>query len=345
MLAVRFIPARAGNADASTAVAASSTVHPRAGGEREENITERDVQYGSSPRGRGTRGLIPAPYSLTRFIPARAGNARDGMVVRILADGSSPRGRGTPDRRAGPRLSRRFIPARAGNAPFCWRTMRTCSVHPRAGGERAGEVSSGVGESGSSPRGRGTRSGLGSRMGCPGFIPARAGNALIAAWRPVSTFGSSPRGRGTLRPARDHQIQERFIPARAGNAARRYRRPRLSPVHPRAGGERPGTTPTYGASIGSSPRGRGTLGAQVDHRPALRFIPARAGNAFAAVSRTECSSVHPRAGGERSAVVGSSPAAFGSSPRGRGTQRRWKLRWLRQRFIPARAGNAAWSTR
>ena len=91
---------------------------------------------------------------------------------------------------------------------------------------------------------------------------------------------------------------------------------------------------------GSSPRGRGTPG----HRPKIigdfRFIPARAGNASDLPEAKEESSVHPRAGGERTRVPARPSISTGSSPRGRGTRSRGRRRAGRLRFIPARAGNA-----
>lgn len=62
------------------------------------------------------------------------------------------------------------------------------------------------------------------------------------------------------------------MPAMTGEAA-------PAPVHLRAGGERPKGDLIDYIAIGSSPRGRGTLGRQdaVGHR--TRFIPAWAGNA------------------------------------------------------------------
>ena len=173
--AARFIPARAGNTLPRVRGAALGTVHPRAGGEHLNGLTDQGYAPGSSPRGRGTpRGIGRAQRS-RRFIPARAGNTtwrslrparssvhpraggehdlgislavegngssprgrehRAGRTRSRISSGSSPRGRGTPRARYEAQPARRFIPARAGNTRR--RSSARCgsAVHPRAGGE------------------------------------------------------------------------------------------------------------------------------------------------------------------------------------------------------------------
>jgi hypothetical protein len=113
---IRFIPARAGNAKRLSTGQPQHSVHPRACGERSRLDLPEIHTIGSSPRVRGTRGLIPRTYFRDRFIPARAGNAqagafearfrpvhpracgeREGSMVPKASDiGSSPRVRGTP---------------------------------------------------------------------------------------------------------------------------------------------------------------------------------------------------------------------------------------------------------
>ena len=215
--------------------------------------------------------------------------------------------------------------------------------------------------SGSSPRGRGTRAlGLAAELEHR-FIPARAGNAAsrscppcrasvhpraggerrgIALADPVRT-GSSPRGRGTHRACACDGNEPRFIPARAGNASLHPHCPVPGSVHPRAGGERYGGSRKIATFGGSSPRGRGTLQATQGGIDALRFIPARAGNAVRPCSPRAAWTVHPRAGGERFALVTGASPATGSSPRGRGTPAGDGRDGAGVRFIPARAGNAS----
>ncbi len=73
----------------------------------------------------------------------------------------------------------------------------------------------------------------------------------------------------------------------------------MRPVHPRVCGERPIRLAEAALYAGSSPRVRGTL--KVDQRvlPAVRFIPACAGNARMRLLMGSNHPVHPRVCGER----------------------------------------------
>ena len=196
---------------------------------------------------------------------------------------------------------------------------RTTPVHPRASGER-----------------------LRSRPLAPAphrFIPARAGNAghrhalpgsssvhprasgerWGAQRNPSHRCGSSPRERGTPSDADRNGCPIRFIPARAGNARRHDLSQHPRPVHPRASGERGGSFTDPVGVAGSSPRERGTLNAMRNREQIHRFIPARAGNAFAQETGIAAASVHPRASGERDYPDERTIHIGGSSPRERGT--------------------------
>ena len=156
----------------------SGAVHPRVGGEHVMALRFTPFGIGSSPRGRGTRDGVFNPDGSPRFIPAWAGNtlidagASDDLAVhprvggehctasrsRYRPTGSSPRGRGTllPGRLAeGPV---RFIPAWAGNTSRPDALLLLVPVHPRVGGEHQRMRCLHCRISGSSPRGRGTRS-------------------------------------------------------------------------------------------------------------------------------------------------------------------------------------------
>ena len=71
----RFIPAPAGNSRPGRRSQARATVHPRACGEQLYFIPSSRIATGSSPRLRGTGGMGEFLSSLTRFIPAPAGNS------------------------------------------------------------------------------------------------------------------------------------------------------------------------------------------------------------------------------------------------------------------------------
>jgi len=89
----RFIPARAGNTHRPPNRQSLQPVHPRTRGEH--YCTERgwDMDNGSSPHARGTRGSTWSIKGVWWFIPARAGN-----TSRRLRRGSTtpvhPRTRG-----------------------------------------------------------------------------------------------------------------------------------------------------------------------------------------------------------------------------------------------------------
>ena len=117
----RFIPAWAGNTAQGLPSRCRSPVHPRVGGEHENDLRTLRTRAGSSPRGRGTPGRGPIGCAAERFIPAWAGNTRttspttndppvhprvggehgaDPLHLEQVA-GSSPRGRGTRSRATG----------------------------------------------------------------------------------------------------------------------------------------------------------------------------------------------------------------------------------------------------
>ena len=91
----RFIPARAGNTVPNGLFSPNAAVHPRSRGEHATptpNVWEDD---GSSPLARGTRRCSVSPATISRFIPARAGNTPLGTASSFLLHGSSPLARGT----------------------------------------------------------------------------------------------------------------------------------------------------------------------------------------------------------------------------------------------------------
>ncbi len=192
----RFIPARAGNTMAETALIKLPTVHPRAGGEHRLMRFLSLTTNGSSPRGRGTLQALQIFDRRIRFIPARAGNTRDELRcsracsvhpraggehlkksnAANLEIGSSPRGRGTLLVLGRRTWRYRFIPARAGNTFEAGGMSAVTTVHPRAGGEHNLGDSAALPVAGSSPRGRGTLKESTWKRHTYRFIPARAGN-------------------------------------------------------------------------------------------------------------------------------------------------------------------------
>ena len=114
-VAVRFIPACAGNATSGFVIWLWWAVHPRVCGERRRCEGAVRLSRGSSPRVRGTRDPSTRWCATRRFIPACAGNAQpivhdvawwpvhprvcgerpDHVVQGARSYGSSPRVRGT----------------------------------------------------------------------------------------------------------------------------------------------------------------------------------------------------------------------------------------------------------
>ena len=200
---------------------------------------------------------------MPRFIPACAGNRQ---VNDMMVSGPSvhPRVcRGTAvDRDVRP-VCVRFIPACAGNSHEIGPSGNRDAVHPRVCGEQCTATHCAGNWNGSSPRVRGTDTGLSRRSGTLRFIPACAGNSLTVytvnvvgsvhprvcgeqlnyGSRALHIDGSSPRVRGTEEIADLHQHLQRFIPACAGNRPVSRHSNCHNPVHPRVCGEQACITP------------------------------------------------------------------------------------------------------
>ncbi len=239
------------------------------------------------------------------------------------------------------------------------------AVHPRGRGEHYTDTGTAFLCGGSSPRARGTRRADGQTIKRSRFIPAGAGNTPSAATttsRPTVhprgcgehqrhsfprsfVTGSSPRVRGTRTRCRVFPARFRFIPAGAGNT-RRFKNPvMLTTVHPRGCGEHSRISPGSPGCFGSSPRVRGTPGQQHGDYCQARFIPAGAGNTPPMASSTPRRAVHPRGCGEHSAPSAPCVRPGGSSPRVRGTPSAHAIQNGLVRFIPAGAGNTAFTSR
>ena len=108
---------------------------------------------------------------------------------------------------------------------------------------------------------------------------------------------------------------------------------------PRACGEHPTAFACVPIASGLSPLARGTLLPNAPFINTSRFIPAGAGNTAVTMTRPAPSSVYPRWRGEHDSAGVTVSNSAGLSPLARGT-RYWRVRNnLRQRFIPAGAGN------
>ena len=196
----------------------TKTVYPRWRGELDSMATVTACPGGLSPLARGTPPLRSSTRSISRFIPAGAGNSRSILLalfrlavyprwrgelciktgVKNFAVGLSPLARGTRTRDAPRFVGTRFIPAGAGNSHHDARATRQGSVYPRWRGELISPgISCSRGRS-LSPLARGTLFMRGSKSPRRRFIPAGAGNSgesgCVHQWSSVY-----PRWRGELR--------------------------------------------------------------------------------------------------------------------------------------------------
>ena len=294
-------------------------VHPRARGEHARRARSANFQWRFIPAHAGNTSRARWLGQVRSVHPRARGEHRPPCEhVRGLY-GSSPRTRGTRvPQHLGDRVSR-FIPAHAGNTRPRTGSHRASAVHPRARGEHDTATRQRSRVHGSSPRTRGTRSAPRRRLPPTRFIPAHAGNTLVAergcGAPPVHprargehrhgatgghvTNGSSPRTRGTHARESDRLSELRFIPAHAGNTSSSRASARACSVHPRARGEHATEC--------------------VCNRAGIRFIPAHAGNTVSKVAGADAETVHPRARGEHVSVSAAANRSCGSSPRTRGT--------------------------
>ena len=358
----RFIPACAGNSRVRDAIVRVRPVHPRVCGELPNCGGFGAWPRTSSPRVRGTPPNPNPQTEKDRFIPACAGNSPPDKgkypswtvhprvcgelpntpASKSLACGSSPRVRGTHILERCILARHRFIPACAGNSRPVLERPSSFAVHPRVCGELPRCIMAEYTRTGSSPRVRGTHLTAVFMECAERFIPACAGNSYGADLDVALSDGSSPRVRGTRRDPARRRRRQRFIPACAGNSAVALRRGEIVAVHPRVCGELSCSVVRISSFAGSSPRVRGTRGADraaasgppvhprvcgelALHRDrprrVVRFIPACAGNS----DRAE----------------GHAATDHGSSPRVRGTRRHPPHHHPHVRFIPACAGNSS----
>ena len=231
--------------------------------------------------------------------PRGCGEQFTTTVASSSANGSSPRVRGTVAPASDGCGQFRVIPAGAGNR-CSWPGFRRINAgHPRGCGEQIRARCAVFGNSGSSPRVRGTEGQADVARDPVRVIPAGAGNSArrvprhgrgsghprgcgeqaSRSIRCTSGDGSSPRVRGTavadpvarlgnrVIPAgagnraqdQPRRSQRRVIPADAGNRTRRSALRRQWAGHPRGCGEQWRQSCKRTSLNGSSPRVRGTV--------------------------------------------------------------------------------------
>ncbi len=274
------------------------SVYPRWRGEHPHYAGIVREKSGLSPLARGTRRLRAALFLCLRFIPAGAGNTNSKWMSASYQSvyprwrgehlsvawkfnfipGLSPLARGTRAALPVARVVTRFIPAGAGNTPNHAAPLVIAAVYPRWRGEHCIPCQRQCGAAGLSPLARGTRTCAGDFEPQSRFIPAGAGNTESKCF-PIYFFAVYPRWRG------EHACQrlfkpaaERFIPAGAGNTNFLNLFFSRNSVYPRWRGEHPPAPVSISPAVGLSPLARGTPSIRYRCAPALRFIPAGAGN-------------------------------------------------------------------
>ena len=175
-MAIRLIPARAGNTRRRACRNFLTPAHPRSRGEHSTSVAIGAQFLGSSPLARGTLSINKAGGAVLRLIPARAGNTKR----RPLAGNRKPahprsRGEHLPPSSSTTESSGSSPLARGTQAFSTFTNTRTLA-HPRSRGEHSHAIIRGNLQFGSSPLARGTLLVRGQWLVPPRLIPARAGN-------------------------------------------------------------------------------------------------------------------------------------------------------------------------
>ena len=160
--------------------------------------------------------------------------------------------------------------------------------------------------------------------------------ALAFCWL---SRGLSPLARGTLCRCQHCWIEIRFIPAGAGNTVPRIISLSSSTVYPRWRGEHVGRESFDCPYIGLSPLARGTHQRYRLQLTGSRFIPAGAGNTGVIPIAARNAAVYPRWRGEHDKSLTKNNSTPGLSPLARGTHHYFGKSVIKNRFIPAGAGN------
>ena len=193
--------------------------------------------------------------------------------------------------------------------------------------------------SGSSPLSRGIHVLVERLRAVIGIIPALAGNTGPES-ADATEHRDHPRSRGEyILSERDYSREYGIIPALAGNTCPHHPREDQRADHPRSRGEysMPGTSISGGS--GSSPLSRGIPILWWRSRIRTRIIPALAGNTTPAKASWSASSDHPRSRGEYMGGAVWIRYLVGSSPLSRGIRMVNSQEEVRERIIPALAGN------
>ena len=297
------------------------------------------------------------PY-LFRVYPRVGGGTGCHRHAYAIGRGLSPRGRGNRACGCGWSNEQRSIPAWAGEPSRATSTTLGTTVYPRVGGGTRWPLSADRRKAGLSPRGRGNRVQAQRPRPPEGSIPAWAGepypavasNSCVTVYPRVGggthvkslgchcQGGLSPRGRGNRLPAVAERAPRRSIPAWAGEPSRTCGSSSGMTVYPRVGGGTSAHSFPVSGKQGLSPRGRGNRPVRQSPNVGGRSIPAWAGEPKRSGYSGKNHRVYPRVGGGTQLRKTARKRIWGLSPRGRGNRDPGTVRTLRNRSIPAWAG-------
>ena len=289
----RSIPACAGEPGGVRARPRRARVHPRVCGGADVAELQRLGDDGPSPRVRGSPrapgetpvgdGSIPAcagepPLGDTRVWadpvhPRVCGGAPTATFAAMAAEGPSPRVRGSPGNTVAETIAARSIPACAGEPDAMGMSAPDMRVHPRVCGGAFGPRSAPERRSGPSPRVAGEPTFLGKGPESQRVHPRVCGGAQLQAILRFSRTGPSPRVRGSPSRGGTTNCRTRSIPACAGEPRDARRRHIACRVHPRVCGGAASDGSGYNASLGPSPRVRGSPVRHSNHRSSIGVHP------------------------------------------------------------------------
>ena len=276
-VAVRSIPACAGEPTSRRSGGRTRWVYPRVCGGTARRGRNRCSPFGLSPRVRGNRGATHQHLPLRRSIPACAGEPRSSasgwlnpsVYPRVCGGtpiscslayplyGLSPRVRGNPyrvDRVGG---CHRSIPACAGEPLPAHSTLGQRTVYPRVCGGTSDDDADAAHAEGLSPRVRGNHRLSRRRPRSTPVYPRVCGGTWRSRRRGVAPSVYPRVCGGTQKPALDGEIGLRSIPACAGEPAYRARWSIRRWVYPRVCGGTPSGSSMNPFMLGLSPRVRG----------------------------------------------------------------------------------------
>ena len=311
------IPAYAGEPETHGHPLKTVRVYPRVCGGTILTACSPPSVPGLSPHMRGNHAGPPTSGPVPGSIPAYAGEPRpcagpptSGPVYPRVCGG-------TMQGRQHPALCQGLSPRMRGN-----RLHRTERTH------RGRSIPAYAGEPGEDAGDRVARA----------VYPRVCGGTNNAQTASAENAGLSPRMRGNPNGAGDYYPATRSIPAYAGEPTLLFRQPDIGGVYPRVCGGTAYSRPPTTLTPGLSPRMRGNLQLYPPQSDTARSIPAYAGEPSFPPCTALGQPVYPRVCGGTNRPLHRLGKTGGLSPRMRGNPHAGSAAAIRNRSIPAYAG-------